>query len=293
MALVISFLPSVGVLSGLAIIFGVLLSYASRVFHVDVDERIQRVEDALPGLNCAVCGFVGCAQYAEAVAKGEAPVDACLAGGHDTALAVGKVMGVEVKKGITQKAFLICRGGNKETYKRFIYEGYKDCRMVNMVGGGDSSCQWGCLGYGTCTTVCPYDLITMNEDGLPEIDRSECTACGACVDICPRNVIALIAENETPFVACASHDKAKVVRQVCKIDAKNIIGCIGCKACIKVCPVDAIEFIEDLVIIDPIKCNKCGECVTRCPTKCILNQRPEKVSVDMQETSAEKMQVAT
>lgn len=265
-------LPAIGVLGSLAAVFGTLLAVASKILHVEIDPRIGQIEDALPGINCAVCGFVGCASYAEAVAAGQTSVDGCKAGGFEVSEMIGKIMGVEVEKGIPEKAYLLCRGTQAASPKRFKYQGVKDCRMANLVGGGDKACTWGCLGYGSCVPVCPYNLIKINEEGLPEIDRSGCTGCSACVDICPRNVLALIPDNATPFVACNSHDKAKDVRQACSIDKKPI-GCIGCKACIKVCPADAIDFDNELVIINPEKCTNCGECVAKCPTKCILTRQ--------------------
>lgn len=286
-----AFLPAIGVLSGLALVFGAILAFASKVLHVEVDPKLGEIEDALPGLNCAVCGYVGCAQFAEAVMLGKVAVDGCRAGGAETAQKVGEVLGIEVEVGEPKKAYLICRGNTDAVEKRFEYNGFKDCRMVNQVSGGDKACQWGCLGYGSCTTVCPYDLITMDDKGLPIIDRSDCTGCGACVDICPRNTITLLQQNDTPFVACVSHDKARTVRQVCKLDAKTIIGCIGCKACVKVCPVEAIEFYDELAIIDPVKCNKCGECVIKCPTKCILTRQIDLVVQDAPKKAEEPVTV--
>ena len=54
-------------LGGLGLAFGLILAFASRVFHVDVDPRIERVEEALPGAQCGACGQPGCSPYAEAV----------------------------------------------------------------------------------------------------------------------------------------------------------------------------------------------------------------------------------
>lgn len=49
--------------------------------------------------------------------------------------------------------------------------------------------------------------------------------------------------------------------------------CIGCTACVKVCPVDAIsgesKFIHE---INPDICIDCGACAHVCPVECIENQ---------------------
>jgi Na+-translocating ferredoxin:NAD+ oxidoreductase RNF subunit RnfB len=41
-----------------------LLVFASKVFHVAVDERVTKVREVLPGANCGGCGFAGCDDYA-------------------------------------------------------------------------------------------------------------------------------------------------------------------------------------------------------------------------------------
>ena len=39
---------------------------------------------------------------------------------------------------------------------------------------GDKSCDYGCLGYGTCAAVCPFGAITMNDNDIPVIDITKC-----------------------------------------------------------------------------------------------------------------------
>jgi ferredoxin len=50
--------------------------------------------------------------------------------------------------------------------------------------------------------------------------------------------------------------------------------CIGCGACVEVCPMKAIPpsligYISGLAEIDKEKCNYCGECVRICPYNAI------------------------
>lgn len=45
-------------------------------------------------------------------------------------------------------------------------------------------------------------------------------------------------------------------------------GCLGLGSCIRVCPVDAIDYdARGLVWVDKDKCISCGKCVDICPTK--------------------------
>ena len=82
------------IMGGLGVAFGVGLALASRIFHVDIDPRIEGISDKLPGANCGACGFAGCAAYAEKVAQGAA-IDLCIPGGSETTHAVAHVMGME------------------------------------------------------------------------------------------------------------------------------------------------------------------------------------------------------
>jgi ferredoxin len=44
--------------------------------------------------------------------------------------------------------------------------------------------------------------------------------------------------------------------------------CIGCGACVDVCPVDAIS-MNDKAKIDADSCTECGACVDECPVEAI------------------------
>ena len=56
------------------IIAGILLTAAAKIFHVEVDERIEKIGAALPQANCGACGYAGCADYASAIEIGRAHV---------------------------------------------------------------------------------------------------------------------------------------------------------------------------------------------------------------------------
>ncbi len=52
-------------------LLGLLLAIADKKLSVAVDERIARVHELLPNINCGSCGYPGCAGFAEGVIKGE------------------------------------------------------------------------------------------------------------------------------------------------------------------------------------------------------------------------------
>ena len=69
-------LIGVGVLGGLGLVLGLLLTVANKVFEIPSDPKRDAVRNALPGANCGGCGFAGCDALEDAIAAGQAPVNA-------------------------------------------------------------------------------------------------------------------------------------------------------------------------------------------------------------------------
>ena len=167
------------------------LGYAAKIFYVEVDPKVAAVEQALPGANCGGCGFPGCSGAAVAIAEGRAAANICVAGGAEIWAAVGAVMGVEVEIREPEIAKVKCRGGVERADRKFDYMGITDCRAATLLAGGDKICEVGCLGLGTCESVCPFDAIHLGPNRIPIVDEDKCTGCGTCVRMCPKNVLRL------------------------------------------------------------------------------------------------------
>ena len=212
------------------IIIGLLLGIAGQKFMVKVDEKESGVRNALPGNNCGGCGFPGCDGLAAAIAKGEAPVNACPVGGDKVAQEISKIMGVETSDSVKLVAFVKCAGDCEKAKELYEYVGPKDCKLaLNNPGMGSKACTYGCTGYGNCKNACPFDAIYIS-NGIAVIDRDKCKACGKCVAECPRHLIELVPYESKHLVQCSSKDKGKEVKQACQV------GCIGCGICSYVCP---------------------------------------------------------
>ena len=61
------------------------------------------------------------------------------------------------------------------------------------------SCENGCIGCGICVSVCPFQAIAINENGVAEVDEAKCVACGKCVRECPKGALSM--SMEFPHVA--------------------------------------------------------------------------------------------
>lgn len=247
-------------LIGLA--FGLLLALAAVIFKVDVDERVEKISEVLPGANCGACGYAGCSAYASAVVENDAPVNACSVGKDKVAELIGAIMGKVADETIPMTARVLCGGDCEQAKEKYEYYGIADCNAANKLGGGAKACVSGCLGLGSCVSVCQFDAIHI-VDGIAVVDEEKCTACGRCRNICPKNVIQIMPKDTKVYVKCNSHKSGKDVNAVCKV------GCIACKICEKNCPFEAISVKDNLAVIDYDKCKFCGVCAEKCPKKAI------------------------
>lgn len=246
------------------LIIGLFLGVAGEKLEVEVDEKELLIRDALPGNNCGGCGYAGCDALAKAIADGEAEVSACPVGGSPVADRIGEIMGVEAGDTVREIAFVKCAGTCDKTKQNYEYHGVEDCKMLAFVpGGGPKTCDYGCMGYGSCVRVCPFDAIHI-VDGIAKVEKEKCKACGKCIAECPKKLIELVPYEAKHLVQCNSKDKGKDVMKGCSV------GCIACKMCEKVCEFDAIKVVDNIAHIDYNKCTYCGKCVEKCPKKIIL-----------------------
>ena len=265
-------------LAGLGTVFGVGIAMAAKKFAVQIDPRVEKVKDHLAHAHCGACGYAGCEQYAEAVVnKPEVAPNLCIPAGAKGAEAVALITGKKAEIREPRFARIMCQGSSSKSRRKFTYEGVIDCRAAVLAGGGDKACANGCLGYGTCSRVCPFGAITMSAEGLPVVDITKCTGCGKCEQACPKKVIEVLPASKMVLVSCHSRDKGGDTRKNCDI------GCIACGICVKVCPFDAPSVQNNFSRIDIDKCKVCGLCVPKCPTKAIgdyLPSRPKAFVMD-------------
>ena len=83
-------------LGALALLFGLILGYASIRFKVDADPLVDQIDEVLPQTQCGQCGYPGCRPYAEAIANGD-EINKCPPGGESTIKKLADLMGVEPK----------------------------------------------------------------------------------------------------------------------------------------------------------------------------------------------------
>ena len=249
-------------LGGLGLIFGLILSYADKKFHVDVDERVSLVRECLGGANCGACGFAGCDAFAQAVVDGKAKPNGCAPAGAAGAEKIASIMGVDAGASEKMIARVLCQGIKGIAKERYVYDGYKSCMTAAGIAGGPKDCRFACIGLGDCMDHCAFGAISM-KDGIACVDEMLCTGCGQCAESCPRGAIRLLPASQKVMVRCRNSDTARVAREVCAN------ACIGCGRCKKECQYEAIVVENGFARIDPEKCQGCGACAAVCPCHCI------------------------
>ncbi len=254
---------SVIFLSLLGLFAGAILAFASIVFAVKTDPKLEEVEKALPGANCGACGYAGCKVYAEALLAGVSPT-LCKLGGEEITKKIAEILGVKEYEVTKEKAVILCGAGRELCEERSDYKGEPTCRANTYIGGGSSSCEYGCLAYGDCALVCPVDAITINRKMPPVIDRAKCIGCGKCVTACPRKIIILEDEAHRTFVLCRSGDKGAFVKKTCKR------GCIACRICVKDCPGGTMTMEGRIPLVDYEKGEPTAVWIAKCPQGTIV-----------------------
>ncbi|MBD3754667.1 MAG: electron transport complex subunit RsxB [Gammaproteobacteria bacterium] len=151
---------------GLAIVFGLLLGYASLRFKVEGNPMAERIDKVLPQTQCGQCGFPGCKPYAEALAKGESEVNLCIPGGTEVMIQISEITGREPKEMDAEAA------EPKPKEVAFIDEDL-------------------CIGCVLCIKECPVDAILGATKQMHTVIQKECTGCEKCVPVCPVDCISM------------------------------------------------------------------------------------------------------
>jgi electron transport complex protein RnfB len=148
----------------------------------------DRLDAALPQMQCRRCGYDACRPYAEAIARGDA-INKCPPGGTATVAALAALTGR------TALALDPAHG----------LQGPLTVARVDEA--------W-CIGCTLCIAACPVDAIIGAQKRMHAVLAALCTGCALCIPPCPVDCIDII-----PAGRAWSADDARMARE--RYDARR------------------------------------------------------------------------
>ncbi|TSE27512.1 Electron transport complex subunit RsxB [Tepidimonas sediminis] len=130
------------------------------------DGLVERLDAALPQTQCTRCGYPDCRRYAEAIARGEAPINRCPPGGEEGVRRLAAITGQPVRP-------LDPEVGS---------EGPFGVAVIDET--------W-CIGCTLCLKACPTDAIVGAHKRMHTVIEAYCTGCELCIPVCPVDCIAM------------------------------------------------------------------------------------------------------
>ena len=131
----------------------------------------DRLDAALPQTQCTRCGYADCRHYAQAMARGEAPINQCPPGGAE---------GIARLAAITGDPVIALNPSH----------GHEGPRKLVVIDE-----DW-CIGCTLCIKACPVDCIVGAPKSMHTVIEHLCTGCELCLPVCPVDCISV--EDATP-----------------------------------------------------------------------------------------------
>ena len=159
-------LIAVGGLAAMGVTLGAVLGIAAKYLAVEADPLEAELQAMLPGSQCGQCGYVGCQQFAAALAEGDphANVAACIPGGKGVAEALAKRLGVSLDD--------VDVHDDHGPTVAFINEEL-------------------CIGCMRCISECGTDAIVGAAKQMHTVIADVCHACGKCYKVCPTEAVEM------------------------------------------------------------------------------------------------------
>ena len=131
--------------------------------------RAAQIDALLPQIQCRKCGFDGCAPYAAALDRSEAPINRCPPGGEAVIAALASLLDRPV----------------------LPPDNSLSDHVPDRVALIDEDA---CIGCTLCIKACPTDAILGAAKRLHTVLVDECSGCELCLPPCPVDCIAMVPD---------------------------------------------------------------------------------------------------
>lgn len=127
----------------------------------------HEIDALLPQTQCTRCGYPSCADYASAIARGDASINRCPPGGQDGIVALARLTGHAV-----EPLNPLC--------------GDEGPRLLAFIESD------ACIGCTKCIRACPVDAIIGGPKAMHTVLPALCSGCELCVPPCPVDCIRIV-----------------------------------------------------------------------------------------------------
>jgi electron transport complex protein RnfB len=135
--------------------------------------RADDIDALLPQTQCTRCGYDGCRPYAEAIARGQAPINQCPPGGAQTIARLAALLG-------------------REPLPLNPANGIEAPPLVAWIDEEE------CIGCAKCLPPCPVDAILGARRLMHTVLLALCTGCELCLAPCPVECIHMVPRASLP-----------------------------------------------------------------------------------------------
>ncbi|AAO26843.1 electron transport complex protein RnfB [Buchnera aphidicola str. Bp (Baizongia pistaciae)] len=158
---------SIIIFSILSFILGVIVSLVSCFCKVKSNlSLINDIDELLPQMQCAQCGYPGCYAYSQAIVDGNENIYKCIPGGKEVVLKLENLL-------------------NKSDHRGNFLESLEDSVTYSIVEIDENNC----VGCSKCRLVCPVDAVVGTYNFRHTVLIDSCTGCNLCIPLCPTNCI--------------------------------------------------------------------------------------------------------
>ena len=128
-----------------------------------MSDLIEQLDALLPQTQCQRCTYPTCRDYAEAMARSQAPPNLCPPGGAETMQRLADLL---------------------ERPPLPVTEPVPERRIARIFEAD-------CIGCTLCQAPCPTDCIIGTAKAVHRVLEADCTGCGLCVPTCPTDCIRM------------------------------------------------------------------------------------------------------